>query len=88
MTETCDCCKRSVQTVNETGLCFACDTFHMFAMILKENTELRDDEVMALAGDLQEHILSEIIERLQLPGQEHPLAMELLQTMERQEPPH
>jgi hypothetical protein len=87
MTATCDCCKRSVQTVNETGACFACDTFHMFTMIIKENTNLRDDEAVQLAGDLQEHILSEIIERLRLPDQEHPLAMELLQTMERREAP-
>ena len=49
---TCDCCKRSVQLVNETGLCFACDAFHMFAMIIKENTKLGDDEVVELAGDL------------------------------------
>jgi hypothetical protein len=81
MTATCDCCRRSVEIVNETGLCFACDAFHMFAMIIKENTELRDDEVVQLAGDLHEHILSEIIERLRLPGQEHPLAMELLHAM-------
>jgi hypothetical protein len=60
MTATCDCCRRSVEIVNETGLCFACDAFHMFAMIIKENTELRDDEVVQLAGDLQEHILSEM----------------------------
>ena len=85
---TCDCCKRSVQLVNETGLCFACNTFHMFAMIIKENTELGDDEVVELAGDLQERILSELIERMQLSGQEHPLVMELLQTMKRREPPH
>ena len=90
MTEkcTCDCCKRSVQMVNETGLCFACDTFHVFAMIIKENTELRDDDVVQLAGDLQEHILAEIIERLRLSGEEHPLLMELLQTTERRERPH
>ena len=90
MTEkcTCDCCKRSVQMVNETGLCFTCDTFHVFAMIIKENTELRDDDVVQLAGDLQEHILAEIIERLRLSGEEHPLLMELLQTTERRERPH
>jgi hypothetical protein len=74
--------------VNETGLCFACDTFHVFAMIIKENTELRDDDVVQLAGDLQEHILAEIIERLRLSGEEHPLLMELLQTTERRERPH
>ena len=90
MTEqrTCDCCKRSVQSVNEMGLCFACNTFQMFATIIKKETDLTKDEAMDLAGDLQEHILSEIIDRLELPGQEHPLATELLQTMERREKPH
>ena len=70
------------------GLCFGCDTFQMFATIIKEETDLADDEAMDLAGELQEHILSEIIDRLQLPGQDHPLVMELLQTMERRERPH
>jgi hypothetical protein len=41
-----------------------------------------------LAGELREHILSEIIDRLELAGQEHPLVMELLQTMERREKPN
>ena len=77
----CDCCKQSVQAVNKAGLCFACNTFQMFATIIERETELTDGETLDLAGDLQHHILSEIIERLQLPGQEHPLAAELLQTM-------
>jgi hypothetical protein len=85
---TCDCCKRSVQMVNEMGLCFACDTFQMFATIIKETTELSEDEAMDLARHLEEHVLSEIIDRLHLPGQGHPLVMELLQTMERREKPH
>jgi tetratricopeptide (TPR) repeat protein len=84
----CDCCKQSVQMVNEIGLCFACDTFQSFATIIKEETDLSDEEALDLAGKLQEHVLSEIIDRLELPGQEHPLVMELLQTMERREKPH
>ena len=90
MTEqlTCDCCEQSVQAVNERGLCFACDTFQMFTTIIKKTTDLTDDEALALAGELQEHILSEIIDRLELSGQEHPLVMELLQTMERREKPN
>jgi hypothetical protein len=50
-----------------------CDAFHMFAMIIKEKTELSDHEVVELAGDLQEHILSEIIERLQRREAQHRL---------------
>ena len=84
----CDCCKQSVQMVNEIGLCFACDTFQSFATIIKEETDLSDEEALDLAGKLQEHVLSEIIDRLELPGQEHPLVMELLQTMERRDKPH
>jgi len=61
---TCDCCKLSVQMVNEIGLCFSCDAFHSFTTIIKEETDLTDDEALALAGELHEHILSEIIDRL------------------------
>jgi predicted ATP-dependent serine protease len=90
MTEqlTCDCCKQSVQMVNEIGLCFSCGAFQTFTEIITKQTDLTEDEAMDLAGELQEHILSEIIDRLELPGQEHPLVMELLQTMERREKPH
>ena len=55
-----------MQAVNERGLCFACDTFRMFTTIIKKTTDLTDDEALALAGELQEHILSEIIDRLEL----------------------
>ena len=77
-----------MQVVNESGLCFACDTFQRFTTIIKKTTDLTDDEALALAGELQGHILSEIIDRLELSGQEHPLVMELLQTMERREKPN
>jgi hypothetical protein len=84
----CSCCRLSVQIVNKNGRCFACNTFQTFATIIEENTELTDEQSLDLAGELQESILSEIIERLQLPGQDHPLAAELLQTMELRERPH
>lgn len=67
----CDCCKLQVQTVNEDGLCFSCDAFHTFASIIKEGTDLNEDATFDLAGDLHEHILSAILDRLQSPGQEH-----------------
>ena len=90
MTEqhTCSCCGRSVQIVNKDGLCFACNTFQTFATIIEEHTQLTDEESLDLAGELQESILSEIINRLQLPGQDHPLLVELLQVMELRERPH
>ena len=90
MTEpcTCDFCKQSAQIINKDGLCFACNTFQMFARIIKEHTDFADDDALDLAGELQESILSEIIERLQVPGHDHPLAAELLQTMVRRDPPH
>jgi hypothetical protein len=77
-----------VQIINRNGLCFACNTFQTFATIIEEHTELTDAESLDLAGEVQESILSEIIDRLQLPGQYHPLAAELLQTMELRERPH
>jgi len=86
--QTCSCCRQSVQIVNKNGLCFACNTFQTFATIIEEHTQLTDEESLDLAGELQETILSEIIDRLQLPGQDHPLAAELLQTMELRERPH
>ena len=86
--KTCSCCGQSMRIVNKIGLCFACNTFQTFATIIGEHTELSDEESLDLAGELQESILSEIIDRLQLPGQDHPLAAELLQTMELRERPH
>ena len=85
---TCSCCGRSVQIVNRSGLCFACNMFRTFAETIEEHTGLTDEESLDLAGELQESILSEIIERLQLPGQDHPLATELLQMMELRERPN
>ena len=90
MTEqrTCDCCKFSVQTINELGLCFGCATFQTFATVIQEQTDLSDEEVLDLASTLQDRALSALIDRLQMPGQQHPLATELLQTMEEREKPN
>jgi hypothetical protein len=85
----CDCCKLQVQTVNELGLCFACDVFHTCTSIIKIETGLSDDEAMDLAHEIEDYsIPSAIIERLMLPGQEHPLVLELLQTMKWREKPN
>jgi hypothetical protein len=77
---TCDCCKRSVEVVSEVGLCFVCETFQTFTAIIKEETELNDEESLDLAGALADHILSAIVERLQVSNPS--LLKDLLQTME------
>jgi len=77
---TCDCCKRSVEVVSEVGLCFVCETFQTFTAIIKDETELNDEESLDLAGALADHILSAIVERLQVSNPS--LLKDLLQTME------
>ena len=77
---TCDCCKRSVEVVSEVGLCFVCETFQTFTAIIKEETELNDEEALDLAGALADQILSAIFERLQVSNPS--LLKDLLQTME------
>ena len=85
---TCDCCGRSVEVVGEGDLCFACETFHVFTTTIKEETDLRNEDALDLAGELSGIILSAILERLQLPGHEPSLLKDLLQTMERRENPN
>ena len=85
---TCDCCKRSVEAVDEDGLCFACGVFHMFTVVIKEETDLVNEEALDLAGDLSGVVLSAILDRLQQPGQEQSLLKDLLETMERREKPN
>ena len=75
---TCDCCKRSVEVVSEVGLCFVCETFQTFTAIIKEETDRR--RALDLAGALADHILSAIVERLQVANPS--LLKDLLQTME------
>jgi hypothetical protein len=47
-----------------------------------------DEECLDLAGELQESILSEIIDHLQLPGQNHPITADLLHMMVPRERPN
>ena len=88
MSATCDCCKRSVEVVDEDGLCFACEVFHMFTVVIKEETSLANEELLDLAGDLSGMVLSAILDRLQQAGQEQSLLKDLLETMERREKPN
>ena len=78
MTDKCDCCKRSVDFVNDGGLCFACETFQAIAMLLKEETDLSNEKALDLASDLSGLVLTAIVQRLQLSGNEQ----SLLETME------
>ena len=84
----CGCRRQSVQILNKNGLCFACNTFQTVATIIEEHTDLTDEESLDLAGELQEAILSAIVDRLQLSGQDQLLAAELLQTLALRERPH
>ena len=88
MSATCDCCKRSVEVVDDNGLCFACEVFHMFTLVIKEETSLVNEEALDLAGDLSGVVLSAILDRLQQPGQEQSLLRDFLETMERLETPN
>ena len=83
---TCDCCKRSVEVVSEVGLCFVCETFQTFTAIIKEETDLNDGDALDLAGVLSDHILSAVVERLQVSKPS--LLKDLLQTMGRWEQSH
>ena len=85
MTDACDCCKRSVDVVSEGGLCFACDTFQAFTMVLKKETDLSNENALDLASDLSGLVLTAIVQRLQLPGNEQSLLKDLLETMEPRE---
>ena len=83
---TCDCCKRTVEVISEVGLCFVCNTFQRFTAIIKEETDLDDEDALDLAGVLSDHVLCAIVERLQVPNPS--LLSDLLQTMERREQSH
>jgi len=83
---TCDCCKRSVAVISEVGLCFVCNTFQTFTAIIKEETDLDDEDALDLAGVLSGHVLAAIVERLQVSNPS--LLNDLLQTMEWREQSH
>jgi hypothetical protein len=85
---TCQCCARLVEVVDEDGLCFACETFHMFTVAIKKDTGLQNESALDLAGDLSGMVLSAIVERLQLPGGGQSLLNDLLEAMERHEKPN
>jgi hypothetical protein len=83
---TCDCCKRSVEVISDVGLCFVCGTFQIFTAIIKEETDMTDEDALDLASVLSDHILSAIVERLQDPKPS--LLHDLLQTVGRREQSH
>lgn len=62
MMSTCDCCKQTVQTVDEHGLCFGCEMVHHFAAIIEEGAEAPSDKALDIAWDLVEYTKSRILE--------------------------
>ena len=84
----CDCCRRAVDIVGNSGLCIAC----YLAVLLMENiaaeTDLSNGEALRLSKALIVPMFNAIIQRLQIPGQEHPLALELLQSIAALKPPN
>ena len=83
---TCDCCKRSIAVISDVGLCFVCGTFQTFTAIIKEETDLDDEDALNLAGALADHILSALVDLLQVSNPS--LLKDLLQAMERREQSH
>jgi hypothetical protein len=77
----CDCCGRSVDVIGNSGLCLPCYMMPMVFKIITKETDLPEDDVVNLTKCLLGPIFSVLIQRLQVPGQEHPLAAELLQSM-------
>jgi hypothetical protein len=63
-----------------------CATFQTFTAIIKDETDLNVEDALDLAGVLSDHILSAIVERLQVANSS--LLKDLLQTMEWGEQSH
>ncbi len=77
----CDCCRHSVEVIGNSGLCFPCYMMAMVFKIITKETELAGDDSVNLMKALIGPIFSLLIQRLQVSGQEHPLAAELLQSI-------
>jgi hypothetical protein len=75
MTALCDCCRRQVDVVEAAGLCFTCFLVATVMNIVVDETELDEGQAGALAKALLVPIFTAITQRLQVPGQEHPLAL-------------
>jgi hypothetical protein len=84
----CDCCRRPVDVVSTSGLCIAC----YLALLLVENITAETDMsrwgALRLSKALIVPMFNALIQRLQVPGQEHPLALELLQSIAALKPPN
>jgi len=59
---TCDCCRQTVQNVDEDGLCFTCEMVQHFAAVVEEGAEVPSDKAIDIAWDLVEHTKSRILE--------------------------
>jgi hypothetical protein len=72
----CDCCK-APSAVDETGLCFECVLIRESVSIIKDETDLSEDDAFELAYELQAAVMPAIIERL---PKSPPLLAEILRT--------
>ena len=62
MMSTCDCCKQTVQTVDEDGLCFGCELIHQFAYVIEDETDVPSDQAIDIASNLVEYTKSRILQ--------------------------
>ena len=73
-------------TLSRLGYASCAKRYQTFTAIIKEETDLNDEDALDLAGALSDHILSAIVERLQVSKPS--LLKDLLQTMGRWEQSH
>ena len=84
----CDDCRRPVDVVGSIGLCIACYMVPLFVNVITRETELGEREAFNLTKALIVPMFNALVQRLQVPGQEHPLALELLQSIAGLQPPN
>jgi hypothetical protein len=77
----CDCCRNFVDVVDTDGLCMACYMVQSLKSVVTEHSDLKEKEINDLAVAVQITVLTLVIARLRVPGQEHPFALELEQWM-------
>lgn len=58
----CQCCQQKVSTVDEQGLCFACDLVQTFSQVIEEETDLEIDAAIDIACKLVEYAQARILE--------------------------
>ena len=70
---------RQVNVVGTSGIRMGCYLAIRINSLIAKNTNLGEDDAFDLAKILHAAVLEAFIQRLRVPGQEHPLALELQQ---------